>query len=60
MLLHKLSIVTAFCCTSLDNKKPAKPYDLRVSVCLCTSLNLQLVGRGLTSVALYALILLDC
>ena len=29
----------------LDNKKPAKPYDLRVFVFLCTALNLDL-GRG--------------
>ncbi len=32
MLLHKMSITTAFCCASLDNKKPAKLYGLRVFV----------------------------
>ena len=46
MLLQNLSIVTAFRCTSLDNKKPAKPYSLRVFVSLCTSLNLELVEAG--------------
>ena|GEM_PF-4250741 len=40
MLLYKLSIVTAIYCTSLDNKKPAKPYDLRVIELYQTSLNL--------------------
>ena len=30
----------------LDNKKPAKPYDLRVFVFLCTALNLDLVPRA--------------
>ena len=38
--------MAVFRCTSLDNKKPAKPYNLRVFVLLCTSLNLCLVPRA--------------
>jgi hypothetical protein len=34
---------TAFHCVSLNNKKPAKPYSLRVFVLLCTSLDAYLV-----------------
>jgi hypothetical protein len=34
-----VSDVTVLCCASLDNKKPAKPFDLRVFVLLCISLN---------------------
>ena len=38
-----MSNVTEYRCISLDNKKPAKPYNLRVYVLLCTSQNLNLV-----------------
>ena len=43
------------CCTSLDIKKPAKPYDLRVFVLLSTSLNPYVGQSGLVlcSVGLY-------
>ena len=37
-LLEKLPIVTGFRCTLLGNKKPAKPYDLRVLILRCASL----------------------
>jgi len=35
--------VNGLYCTSSDNKKPAKPYDLRVLIVLCTALNQCLV-----------------
>ena len=38
-----MQAVTAFLYTSLDNKKPAKPYDLRVFVLLYILLNGYLV-----------------
>jgi hypothetical protein len=43
MLLHFLSDVAGFGCTSSDNKKPAKPCGLQVFILLWFSSNPQLV-----------------
>ncbi|MGZ8183453.1 MAG: hypothetical protein ACXWT1_15975, partial [Methylobacter sp.] len=46
-MLEELSSGSTFYCISPGNKKPAKPYDLRVFRVLCTALNQCLVeGRN--------------
>ncbi|MGZ8916387.1 MAG: hypothetical protein ACXW1Z_25165, partial [Methylobacter sp.] len=44
-MLEELSSGSTFYCISPGNKKPAKPYDLRVFRVLCTALN-QCLVRG--------------
>jgi hypothetical protein len=50
-MLEELSSGSTFYCISPGNKKPAKPYDLRVFRVLCTALNQCLVeGRYLIAI----------